>query len=94
VKIPAVAIVLLLGGLPAHARSPGCDGNPWNLRCNGSDFLDPVFGKPDWYRQNRIAAEATVRECTQPAPPIPGWKRPPPQWCRAAAAALLGKPAR
>ena len=93
-RILAVAIVLLLGGLPVHARSPGCDGNPWNTRCQPMDFLDPVFGSTDYYRANRIAAEATVRDCTKPPPPIQGWKRPPAHWCRAAAAALLGNSGR
>jgi len=78
---------------PALARSPGCSGNPFDLRCNPSDFTDPVLGTPGWYRENRIAAEAMVRDCTRP-PPFPGWKPPPQLWCRAAASAILGRPAR
>lgn len=89
-RILAVAIVLLLGGLPVHARSPGCDGNPRNLRCQPSDFLNPVFGDAAWYRANPIAAEATVRDCTKPLP-FPGYIRPNRAACQAAASALMGR---
>jgi len=75
---------------PAQTRSPGCDGRPTNTKCQPSDFLNPVFGDPAWYRENRLAAEATVRDCTKPLP-FPGYIRPNRAACQAAASALLGK---
>jgi len=88
-KIPAAAtvVMLLLAGASAQARSPGCDGNPWNLKCKGDDFLNPVFASPQWYARNPIARDSVLRDCAKPLN-VPGWGPPPANWCRAAAASM------
>lgn len=83
----ALVIAVTLTATSAHARSPGCNGDPWNLKCTGADFLDPIFASPQWYAQNGIARDATLRDCVR-KPPFPGWTPPPAHWCRAAAASM------
>lgn len=71
----------------AHARSPGCDGNPHNLRCQPSDFLDPVFANPSWWTQSRTDREMMIYKCTSPGVV----QRPPASWCQAAIRTQLGR---
>ena len=84
----ATAIVsasVALSSMPAQARC--VSGNPYDLRCRPSDFLQPTMADQLWWAQQSQTARATMLfNCTHYRP---GVAPPPIAWCRAAGQAQL-----
>jgi hypothetical protein len=80
-KMNSLALVMVLAVFKGTAALAYCaSGNPLDLRCSTSDFLNPVFGSVTYYMNNGPARWAEIQSCTHPNPYMP----PNPKWCAAA----------